>query len=174
MILPLLLFVGAASAAPQDSAPGSRGAARPGVRGDLGRKLDDYLKRLAPFGFSGTLIVEKDGEVVLHAGYGLADHERKIPMSPDTVLPIGSITKQFTAAAILKLEMQGKLKPNDPISKYFPNVPADKGAITLHHLLIHGAGLESDYGDGDFEPVTREEIVRRVLAAPLRSAPGAT
>src|SRR5262249_27224274 len=85
---------------------------------------------------------------------------------------IGSITKQFTAAAILKLQMQGKLSVRDPIAKYLPNVPQDKSAITLHHLLTHSAGLESGFGPGDFEAVTRDEIIKRALASKLRSAPG--
>src|SRR5262249_25703156 len=90
----------------------------------------------------------------------------------ETVFSIGSITKQFTAAAILQLEMQGKLNVQDSISKYLPNVPKDKEAITLHHLLTHSAGLESDFGATDYEPVTREPYIRRALAAKLRSVPG--
>jgi CubicO group peptidase (beta-lactamase class C family) len=141
------------------------------VRGTLGTKLDDYLQRLADWGYSGTVLVAKDGQVILQKGYGLADREKKLPMTPDTVMSVGSITKQFTAAAILKLEMQGKLNVRDPISKYLPGVPKDKAAITLHHLLTHTAGLQSDFGD-DYEKVSRDEIVRRALASPLRSRPG--
>jgi CubicO group peptidase (beta-lactamase class C family) len=142
------------------------------VKGELGAKLDAYMTRLNQFGFSGTLLVAKDGEIVVSKGYGLADRARKIPMTPETVISIGSITKQFTGAAILKLEMQGKLSVNDPITKFFSNVPADKSGITLHHLLTHTAGLDSDYGPSDYESVTRDEIVKRVFAEPLRSKPG--
>ena len=116
----------------------------------------------------------EDGEVVLHAGYGFARSRTQ-----DSDVARGGPPDRLDHQAIHRggdpeARDARKVNTNDPISKYFPNVPADKGAITLHHLLIHGAGLESDYGDGDFEPVTREEIVRRVLAAPLRSTPGAT
>jgi CubicO group peptidase (beta-lactamase class C family) len=147
-------------------------ADRPIVKGELGAKLDDYMERLAKFGFSGVLLAAKDHEVILAKGYGLANREKKLPFTTQTVVSVGSITKQFTAAAILKLQMQGKLRVTEPISKYFPNVPPDKSAITSHHLLTHTAGLESDFGPSDFEPVTRDEIVKRALASKLRSIPG--
>jgi CubicO group peptidase (beta-lactamase class C family) len=160
----------AAASAAEVSATGYAGETI--VKGELGTRLDEYVQRLADFGFSGSLLVAKDGAVVLAKGYGLADREKGLPYTPDTVFSIGSITKQFTAAAILKLQMQGKLSVRDPIAKYLPNVPQDKSAITLHHLLTHSAGLESDFGPGDFEAVTRDEIIKRALASKLRSAPG--
>jgi CubicO group peptidase (beta-lactamase class C family) len=141
------------------------------VTGDLGHRLDAFMQSLAAGGFSGALLVAKDNEVVLAKGFGLADRENKRPVTTETVFPVGSLTKQFTAAAILKLEMQGKLKITDPIGKYFTNVPEDKAPITLHHLLTHSAGLESDFGD-DFEKVDRGEIIRRAMASKLRSKPG--
>ncbi|HNC43381.1 MAG TPA: serine hydrolase domain-containing protein, partial [Acidobacteriota bacterium] len=76
------------------------------VRTETGQKLDDYLTRLEKFGFAGGILVAKDGAVILEKGYGLANREQNIPNAVDTVFNIGSITKQFTAAAILKLEMQ--------------------------------------------------------------------
>ena len=84
---------------------------------------------------------------------------------------IGSITKPFTAAAILKLEMQGKLTVEDPIAKHLPGVPEDKRGIAIHHLLTHTAGFESDFA-GDYDPVGRDEYVQRVLGSKMRSAPG--
>ncbi|MBK8417038.1 MAG: serine hydrolase [Bacteroidetes bacterium] len=60
---------------------------------------------------------------------------------------IGSLTKQFTAAAILKLEMQGKLSTSDTITKYFQNVPVDKSTISIHDLLRHQSGLQSNLGE---------------------------
>ncbi len=142
------------------------------ARGPLGRKLDDYLSRLEKFGFSGAVIVARNGEVVLSKGYGLADRERNLPFTPQTVSSTGSITKQFTAAAILKLEMQGKLKVEDSISKYFADVPENKKAITLHHLLTHTAGFRGDFGGRDDDPIERDALVRRVLETPLEAAPG--
>ncbi len=140
--------------------------------GDLSSKLETYLGRLEKLGFSGTVLVAKDGKVVLEKGYGMADRERKIPMAADSVISIGSITKPFTAAAILKLEMAGKLRVEEPIGRFFPGAPPEKAAITIHQLLTHSAGLESDYGPTDYEAVSRDEIARRVFAAPLRTTPG--
>jgi CubicO group peptidase (beta-lactamase class C family) len=154
--------------------PNAPAADRPGdvVTGELGARLDEFLGRLADWGFSGSVLVAKGGDVALARGYGLADRENKRPFTADTVSCIGSVTKQFTAAAILKLEMQGKLSVNDPLGKYFKDVPADKEGITLHHLLTHSAGLASDFGD-DYEKISRDEIVRRALGSKLQSKPGA-
>jgi CubicO group peptidase (beta-lactamase class C family) len=137
-------------------------------------KLDEYLTRMIGFGFSGVALVANKSGVLLSKGYGLADRARKIPFTADTVVSIGSITKQFTAAAILKLEMQGKLRTEDPIAKFFKDVPADTKDITLHHLLTHTAGLKSDFSDTDYDPLGRDEYVQRALHSVLLSAPGKT
>ena len=147
-------------------------ATAPVVQGDLGRKLDAYLSRLEALGYSGGLAVVKGGETVLLKGYGQADRERAVPMRPDSVFNLGSITKPFTAAAILRLQELGKLKTSDPVSRFFDGVPADKAAMTLEHLLTHSSGLESDFSPTDYEPTTREEYARRALASKLLFAPG--
>ena len=98
----------------------------------LGDKLDGWL---VAADFRGSALVSKDGVVLLRKGYGKADRENNVAYDADTVFDVGSITKQFTAAMILKLEMQGKLRVEDPISKFFPEAPDDKKAITLHQLL---------------------------------------
>ena len=118
------------------------------VTGHLGRSLDEYMTRLEALGFSGGLAVVKGGETVLLKGYGRADREHGIPMGPDSVFSLGSITKPFTAAAILRLQELGKLKTSDPISRFFEGVPEDKAGITLEHLLTHSSGLESDFSPG--------------------------
>ena len=141
------------------------------VRGDLGQKADAYLSRLEALGYSGGLAVVKGGETVVLKGYGRADREASVPMSSDSVFNLGSITKPFTAAAVLRLQELGRLKTSDPVSRFFDGVPEDKAAITLEHLLTHSSGLESDFGT-DYEPTTREEYVRRALASKLRFAPG--
>ncbi len=142
------------------------------VQGDLGRRLDEYLSRLEALGYSGGVAVVKGGETVLLKGYGKADRQRGIPMSPDSVFSLGSITKPFTAAAILRLAELGKLKPSDPIGRFFEGVPEDKAGITFEHLLTHSSGLESDFSPTDYEPTTREEYVRRALASKLLFPPG--
>jgi CubicO group peptidase (beta-lactamase class C family) len=150
-------------------APPVQAAATAG--GDLGRRIDTYLTRIVPFGFSGSVLVAKKGDVLLESGYGLAVRSTGAANTPETVFSIGSLTKQFTAASILELETMGLLRTDDTIDTFFNNVPADKKGITLHHLLTHTAGLPEASGF-DFEEVGREEVVRRILAAPLLFEPG--
>lgn len=132
----------------------------------VGARLDEYLTRAAMFGFAGAVLVAKDGTIVLHRGYGLADRRRGIPITSETVFDIGSITKQFTAAAILKLEEQGRLSVNDPIRHYLEGVPPDKAGITIHHLLTHSSGLRDVFGD-DYEVMTRDSLVALALGSDL-------
>jgi CubicO group peptidase (beta-lactamase class C family) len=141
------------------------------VRDELAGRLDDQMKKLEAGGFSGVLLAAKDGGVILAKGYGMADRDKKIPVTADTVMCIGSITKQFTGAAILKLETQGKLKVTDPITRYFKDVPGDKAGITLHHLLTHSAGFADELGD-DYQPIGRDAFIRLALQSKLRSKPG--
>jgi len=131
-----------------------------------------YFVRLEKLGFSGEILVAKDGILLLAEGYGLADRENGTRWSPATVTSLGSITKQFTAAAILALESDGVLSVRDPITKYFPDVPEDKKAITLHQLLTHSSGIVDPDDIGDFDPIGREEFVRRILKEKLAFAPG--
>src|SRR5215831_689399 len=99
------------------------------VTGDpVGAELDRYLARLAAYGYSGSALVARGGRVLLHKGYGLADREHGRPYTAETLFDVASISKQFTAAAILKLEMEGKLKVEDPLGRFFPGAPADKAA----------------------------------------------
>ena len=84
------------------------------VRGDTSKTVDEFLTRAQPFGFSGSILIARRGRIMLAKGYGWADRDHAVPYSERTVLSIGSITKQFTAAAILKLEMGGHLKTSDP------------------------------------------------------------
>ena len=139
----------------------------------VARRVDEYLTALATQGYTGGVLVLHDGRTVIAKAYGLANRDRGIRADVKTVWNIGSITKQFTAAAILRLEEQGKLHTSDSIARFFPNAPADKRDITLHQLLTHTAGFESDYSPTDYEPTTRDEYIGRMLAKPLRSPPGA-
>lgn len=141
------------------------------VRGERGRKIDRYMVRQAEKGFSGVVFAAERGEIVVSKGYGLANDAKQIPFSSKTVFTVGSLTKQFTAAAILKLEMQGQLRVSDTIERYFDDVPQDKRSITLHHLLTHSAGLKDAFGD-DFAPVTRDKIIQLCMESELLWEPG--
>lgn len=138
---------------------------------EIAVRLDEYLTRVTPFGFSGALLVAVGGDVILNEGYGLAIRSEGVPNSAETVFSTGSITKQFTAAAIMKLEGMGELSTDDPVSLHIDGVPDDKAGITLHHLLTHTAGVVVGTGP-DYEEVGRDEVVARILAEPLGSRPG--
>jgi CubicO group peptidase (beta-lactamase class C family) len=156
----------------EGAAPGGSAAAFPAVAGDpLGAALDRYMSRLAAYGFSGSVLVAKGGRVLLNKGYGLADRGSRRAYTADTLFDIASISKQFTAAGILRLEMAGKLKVEDTLGKFFPEAPADKAAITLHQLLTHTSGLRDTFGE-EYAPVSRAELMRRVFASQLLGPPG--
>ena len=141
-------------------------------------ELEQYFEKVTGLGFSGAVLVAKDNQLLLRNGYGWADEARGIPITPDTVFDIGSITKVFTSVAIMQLVEQGKIRPSDPISKYFPNVPTDKSSITVHLLLTHTSGFSHDDFYSDAPPSTRrilinrEKFIQRMLRFPLAFAPG--
>ena len=140
--------------------------------------LEDYFRRSAGLGFSGAVLVAKDGEVLIRKGYGWADVKRQIPIAPDTIFDIGSAVKSFTATAVMQLEEQGKLNTSDKITKYFEGVPADKTEITIHQLLTHTSGLFFDYFYDAATPQERdimkdrEKYIKGVLSYPLEFKPG--
>jgi len=143
------------------------------IKGEIAAKIDERLSGLVEKDFCGVVLVAHGGTVVLAKGYGLADRARKVPYTTDTAFDVGSITKPFTGAAILKLEMDGKLAVSDPITKFFGGVPDDKKEITLHQLLTHSAGFADSLG-GDYDKVDRADFVKLALASKLRSRPGKT
>jgi CubicO group peptidase (beta-lactamase class C family) len=164
----LMMFLASAIAGQGQS------AAAPDAERSDGQAVADtrtYLRRLEKLGFAGVVLVARGDEPLLAEGFGLADRERAVRWTPGTVSDVGSITKQFTAAAILKLAEDGRLSVDDPITRYFEAVPADKSGITLHQLLSHSSGL-SDPDIGDFEPVTLAGFLEQVFAQPLLFAPG--
>jgi CubicO group peptidase (beta-lactamase class C family) len=140
--------------------------------------LEDYFQKAAGLGFSGAVLVAKDGKVIARDGYGWADVKRRIPITADTVFDIGSNTKVFTAIAIMQLEERGKLNTSDSVAKYFQNVPDDKSGITIHHLLTHTAGFEREEFYDESPPETREilkdreKYIQRILSFPLAFKPG--
>lgn len=144
----------------------------PVVSGEMGTQLDDYMTRLEGVGFSGAVIVVIEGNILLRKGYGLADRELNRPVLPSTVFTIGSITKQFTGAAILKLEMMGRLSTDDLITKYFEDVPPDKAGITLHQLLTHSAGFPGAIGDDFDVTATADRFITLAMRSELLFEPG--
>ncbi len=162
-----LLLVAVATSAAQ-TAPAPEWAAQ----------VDDYLNGLVKQNrFSGAVLVARDGRVLLSKGYGLANVELEVPNTPQTRFRLGSITKQFTAAAILLLQEQGKLGVQDTVCKYVENCPAAWASITIHHLLTHTSGIPNltafpDYQKTMAAPTTLPEIIARFRDKPLEFKPG--
>ncbi|HYG51710.1 MAG TPA: serine hydrolase domain-containing protein, partial [Flavobacteriales bacterium] len=102
--------------------------------------LAEYIQPNEP---GATAIVTKKGKIIYHQAMGMANLEHAIPMKTETVFRIGSITKQFTAVAILQLMEQGKLNLQDEITKFIPDYPAQGRTITVEHLLTHTNGIQS-------------------------------
>ena len=90
--------------------------------------------------FMGSVLVARGETVLFSKAYGSANLEWNIPNTTTTKFRIGSMTKQFTAAAVLLLEERGKLKVDDPVKRYYPDAPAAWDKVTLYHLLTHSSG----------------------------------
>ena len=101
--------------------------------------LSEQYERQGP---GAAALIYKDGDVIYRKGFGYANIELDVKMKPEHVFEIGSITKQFTAIAILMLEEQGKLKVEDDITKFIPDYPSNGKSITIHQLLNHTSGIK--------------------------------
>jgi len=103
----------------------------------LPEKLDAIATGAFPKdGPGGSVIVVQNGRTLLRKGYGMADLELGVPAKPEMIFRIGSMTKQFTAVAVLQLVKEGKVSFDDPLSKYVPDYPGTE-AITVEQLLTH-------------------------------------
>lgn len=143
------------------------------IEGPKSKEVHAYLEDLASKGFSGSILVEKGGEVILKSGYGYANREKQIPFTPDTVSTIGSITKPLTATAILKLESENKLLLDDPISKYMSGLENELQSITIEQLLTHTSGLKSILVNDDFKVISKTDFIKRLNKKGLKFEPGA-
>jgi CubicO group peptidase (beta-lactamase class C family) len=157
--------------APQTVRPADSAATPDIVLAPLGKKADAVLREAETRGYSGVVLVAKGGEIVLRKGYGMSDRAARIPMTAGSVVQIGSCTKDFAIVAILQLHERGLLNVKDLITKHFKDVPEDKRGITIWDLLTQRSGLIDHIG-GDFEPATKETIVRGALATTLVFTPG--
>lgn len=139
---------------------------------DTFTKIENYLNTSVSNGNSGCVLVAKEGEILLSKGYGWADRSKKILNKPSTAFNIGSVTKQFTAAAILKLMELHKLNTSDKIAKYFPQVPSDKQDITIHQLLTHTSGIPPETGGFRYDEASKETFIKDFFQAELMYTPG--
>jgi D-alanyl-D-alanine carboxypeptidase len=149
----------------------------PAADADYAARADALVSAYVKQGrFMGTVLVAKDGKPVLRKAYGLANIEWNIANTPDTKFRIGSVTKQFTAVAILQLVEAGKLKLDDPVRKYYADAPAAWDKITIHHLLSHTSGIPSYTNIPNFfrdkarDPLKPAEIVKLTQDKPWSSS----
>lgn len=138
----------------------------------LADSLDRYFTRASAFGVSGVVLFASKGEVLLEKGYGLGDRAAGRPLTAASPLHIGSVGKQFTAAAILRLEADGRLSTGDRLGRFFPDAPADKRNITLHPLLTHTSGLPRLTTRSFMEVRPRDDVMAEMLELPLEFPPG--
>jgi CubicO group peptidase (beta-lactamase class C family) len=140
---------------------------------DLPSELERRVEAAVAAGFSGSVLVTARGVTVLASGYGLADRDNGVPNAVGTAYDFGSVMKDLTAAAIFKLEGEGRIAVTDSLATLFDDVPADKAEITVLQVVQHRAGLD-EYHDteGDFEPMTRLEARQRIFAQELLFEPG--
>ncbi len=134
---------------------------------------------------SASVAVVRDSQIIKAKGYGLANVELNVPATKDTVYEIGSMTKQFTATAIMMLAEEGKVSLDDPVTKYFPAAPETWQHITVRHLLNHTSGIQNHVAvpeflnlfqtNIEFQPsLTRAELIKLFFKLPLESQPGET
>ncbi len=127
--------------------------------------------------FMGAVLVARGDEILLEKGYGFANLELNVPDTPSTKFRLGSVTKQFTAAAIMLLQERGKLNVVDLVKKYMPDAPAAWDNITIFNVLTHTSGIPNYTGFPDYPPLqgiptTPEKLVARFLDKPLDFQPG--
>lgn len=119
------------------------------------------------------IAVVRNGKIILEKGYGVANVEHNVAVTPKTVFQSGSVGKTFTAALIMLLAEDGKLTLDDPVSKHLANTPKAWEGITIRHLLTHTSGLGDPYEKLDFrKDYTDEDLIALEAALPTLFAPG--
>lgn len=143
-LVPAILVFFALSLAAFGQTPGA--ASR-----DITPKVSEYMDAMVKAGkFNGSILIARDGKVLVSKAYGMANFELDVPNTPQTKFRLGSITKPFTAIAIMILQERGKLSVQDSICKYLAGCPAAWQPITIHHLLSHTSGLAKHDKAGDY------------------------
>ncbi len=146
-------------------AKGAKDSDEPIVKGEVGAQIDRAIAQSAPRMW-GSVLVARDGEILFAKGYGFADY-KSTPNTPRTLHEIASASKQIAATAIMHLHQRRKLNVTDSITKFFKNVPDDKKAITVHHLLTHTSGISGNVGVPYSSPLDRKSYIKQMMAEPL-------
>ncbi len=153
---------------------GSASAQTPALTSEFDKLLSEQFK---PGESGATALIAQKGKIVYHKAFGQANLELNVPMQPQTIFRIGSITKQFTAIAILQLMEQGKLNLQDEITKFIPDYPTHGHKITVEHLLTHTSGIKSYTDMKEFRDIIQknmkpEELISFFKNQPMDFAPG--
>lgn len=153
---------------------GSVSAQTPALTSEFDKLLSEQFK---PGESGATALIAQKGKIVYHKAFGQANLELNVPMQPQIIFRIGSITKQFTAIAILQLMEQGKLNLQDEITKFIPDYPTHGHKITVEHLLTHTSGIKSytdmkEFGDIIQKNMKPEELISFFKNQPMDFAPG--
>jgi len=175
VIAPTLLLLGPVAPAAAQPAPAAERAARPDPAAARAR-VAAIWEKLKAEGFTGAVRIDLGDETLIADGAGFADPTTRRPWTAETQFEIGSLVKPMTAAGIMKLADAGKLKPTDPLSRFFPEAPARIGAITLHQLMTHTSGLP-EFAAGfapmaDQETLDRAAFLTRLWKTELKFEPG--
>ena len=161
-----------------DTAVEPEGAGDPPARPIGWDDLEARLQEAEGAGFSGTVLAIRGGETVVHRGFGEADPSTGRPNDAETIFAIGSMPIDFTIAAVLLLEQDGRLSLSDPITEFFEDVPNDKRDLTLTHLMTGSSGLPNYHhrqgvdADFDLSWIDRATAESRILSQHLLFAPG--
>lgn len=145
---------------------------------ELSQAIDAlFQEAFSAHGPGAAVIAVKDGAVLFRKGYGLANIELGVPVEPDMVFRLGSITKQFTGVAILMLAEEGLLALDDPITRFLPDYPTHAHTITVEHLLTHTSGIKSYTSMPEWRPLWRKDFAVHELIdffkyQPMEFAPG--
>src|SRR6266446_405069 len=128
-------------------------------------KINQLMRILTRRGqFSGSILVAERGRIIYERGFGKADVKRNITFTPDTPVYLASLTKQFTAMAVMMLAEQRKLSYEDPLSKYFPELPSYAQKINIRNLLNHTSGIPDYVGLGVEHPgLTNREVLNALI-----------
>src|SRR2546428_6387237 len=143
----------------------------------LEAQVDAYTRPYLDLGgFNGSVLIAKGGRVLLSKGYGMANYELNVINTPQTKFHLGSVSKTFTAAAIMILQERGKLNVHDPLGKYIADYP-NGDRITLHHLLTNTSGIPNvnnfpEYNNQSKFPHTPSDLVLMFKQKPLDFEPG--
>lgn len=141
-------------------------------------KVNEYLQvHTNKYYFSGSVLIAQNGNILISKGYGMANYELDVPNTPQTKFRIASITKQFTAMAIVQLQEKNLLNVNDSIIKHIPDYPETGKQITIHHLLTHTSGIPNFTSFPDYEQTMMiassvETTIAKFKDKPLEFTPG--